>query len=88
MNLKLLCATALMTLVATGSLFAQQDDTRINGLLEHIKQLEGRIAELENTRREEPVSVTSTMASTRSGTLTSVAPQENSTDTSMLRWAK
>ncbi len=28
---------------------------------------------------ELPVSVTSTMASTRSGTLTSVAPQENST---------
>ncbi len=30
-------------------------------------------------RMDEPVSVTSTMASTRSGTFTSVAPQENST---------
>ena len=30
-------------------------------------------------RSEEPVSVTSTIASTRSGTFTSVAPQENST---------
>ena len=33
------------------------------------------------SRKEEPVSVISMIASTRSGTLTSVAPQENSTST-------
>ena len=39
-------------------------------------------------RRELPVSVRSTMASTRSGTFTSVAPQENSTFTGIFFFAK
>ena len=36
-------------------------------------------------RSDEPVSVMSTMASTKSGTFTSVAPQENSTSAGIFR---
>lgn len=55
MNLKTLAIVLAVSLVALGNLRAQEEESKVDGLLEHIKRLEARIGELENTRAEDPV---------------------------------